>query len=217
MVMKPVQDGAAGQKIAGSVFCITEYDAASSPLHNSRDGIRANQLAHLPMSSAHSVAERYRSAHIRDFSREKDFIRLMPKLSELDVNDPRNEHLVCMLLAAGGVITGRTITLSSAFSGDKEIFRLATDEYGLLLSEQGVSYANYLKFQQGIRIKLLQLRTKKPFLFSEPIPLAEAVLKRSDLYKSLLHSAYKGDSTENGKIVIETPKGTTTELFYPLL
>jgi hypothetical protein len=67
-----------------------------------------------------------------------------------------------------------------------------------------VSYANYLKFQQGIRVKLLQLRSKKPHLFSEPIPLSEGILKRSDLYKSLLRSAYPGDE---GGMLLDTTKG----------
>lgn len=35
------------------------------------------------------------------FLRENDFLLMMPKASELDINDPRNEHLLCALLAAG--------------------------------------------------------------------------------------------------------------------
>lgn len=123
----------------------------------------------------------------------QDFLKLMPKLNELDINDPRNEVLLATLFAAGGLMAGR--------DADEDVFRLLHDETSLLLKENNVSYANYLKFQQGLRIKLLQLRTKKPYLFSGPIPLDENVLKHSEIYKNLIASAYPAD-TDRGKLII---------------
>jgi hypothetical protein len=211
-----VTEGAVGSRISGSVFFISEYEPGTTPqgAGGYSEGVRAGQLAHIPMPAA-LTSRHLRNSPLHDFSREKDFIRLMPKLSELDINDPRNDHLLCLLLAAGGAINGRNVvSLSSAFSSDKDIFRLAMDEYSLLLSEQGVSYANYIKFQQGIRIKLLQLRSKKPHLFAEPIPLSDGVLKRSDLYKSLLRSAYPGDDVG---LVPEMPRGKLLLLYRVIL
>lgn len=205
-VLRPVADGASGSRISGSIFFISEYEpiTRTQGVGGHSDGVSADQLAHIPSPEVFAT-KHLRNSPLHDFSREKDFIRLMPKLSELDINDPRNEHLLCLLLAAGGAINGRNVvSLSSAFASDKDIFRLAMDEYSLLLSEQGVSYANYVKFQQGMRIKLLQLRSKKPHMFSEPIPLSDGVLKRSDLYKSLLRSAYPGDDVG---LVPENTKG----------
>ena len=192
-------DNKMGSRICGNIFVITEFEMLTSGKAN--DGIRTDDLARVPRTSLEALRKGV-GMRSTTFAQEKDFLKLMPKFGELDINDPRNEGLLSMLLAAGGVVSGRNLILSSSFADNKEYFRLFHDESALLLTENGQSYANYMKFQQGLRIKLLQLRTKKPYLFSGPVPLNEAVLKHSDIYKNLIQAAYPGDQ-ENGRIIID--------------
>ncbi len=192
--------------IGGSLFMVTEFELMSTPFTKNIDGIKAEDVARLPKPSIDAM-KRGQAMGVADFVKEKDFLKLMPKLSELDVNDPRNANLLDMIMAAGGVVSGKNVLMSSAFSSDKMIFRLNNDENNLLLQERGVSYANFMKLQQSLRIKLLQLRSKKPYLFSGPIPLNEETLKRSDLYKNIIASASPGDTLENGKLISEDTAG----------
>ena len=53
-------------------------------------------------------------------------------------------------------------------------------------SENGNSYSNFLKTKVPDRIRLLMMRESRPYLFTEPIPLSEAIIKSSEFYRSLL-------------------------------
>lgn len=67
-----------------------------------------------------------------------------------------------------------------------DVFNLYGYEYSVPYAETGVSYLNFIKFQESLRIKLLKLREQKPFLFTEPIPLSEKDISSSELYNNLL-------------------------------
>ena len=122
-------------------------------------------LAHLPhCCSSHQT---------QDFSREADFQQLLPDLEDIDVNDPDNDHLLYLK-------GKRPVTDDSA------AFRLYGDTFGAMFhAEDGHLLNNFVRFKETPRMKLLQLRCVKPYLFNAPIPLNEAVIKNSELYKTI--------------------------------
>ena len=67
-----------------------------------------------------------------------------------------------------------------------DVFNLHGYEYAAPFAEAGVSYLNFIKFQESLRVKLLKLRDQRPFLFTEAIPLSEKDISSSELYKNLL-------------------------------
>ena len=110
-----------------------------------------------------------------DFTRENDFQQLLPPIESLDINDPHNEHLLYLK-------SKKTVALSGGGDelGGADCFRLQGYDYALIFEAQrvynnpsfptmhGVHYtmANYLAVKENLRMQLLALRWKKPYLFS---------------------------------------------------
>ncbi|CAM9315544.1 unnamed protein product [Ectocarpus fasciculatus] len=121
-----------------------------------------------------------------DFTRERDFHKLLPDSCDLDPNDPQNELVMRLKkqFKSGNQATRDTFVLVGG--------RGAVVTY----SENGNSYSNFLKSKVPDRIRLLMMRESRPYLFTEPIPLSEAIIQKSDFYRSLL--AEGADDSLNG-------------------
>jgi hypothetical protein len=138
------------------------------------DGIRAEDVALIPSTkpSLQSVTANP-NGRAHDFTRENDFQVLLPEVDEIDVNDPDNDHI---LYLKSKRITG----------DDNEVFRLYGADFGAVFhGEDGYALSNYVRYKETPRMKLLQLRCVKPYLFNAPIPINEAVIKHSELYKAI--------------------------------
>jgi hypothetical protein len=109
---------------------------------------------------------------VSDFTRENDFQYMLPEYADLDANDPQNDHLLYL-------------KSKRSVAGDEDVFRLSGLDIGVPYQCDNVSYSNYVKLKECNRMKLLRLRTLKPYLFSDPIPLSETVIKNSELYKKI--------------------------------
>ena len=70
------------------------------------------------------------------------------------------------------------------------VFQLSGLDFAVPFREDGVSYQNYIKYQINLRMRLLLLRQTNPNLFSEPIPLSEATIQSSELYKQIISKHY---------------------------
>lgn len=176
------------------------------------DGIRADELAVIPAArpSLKSVTST-RDGAVNDFTRETDFQTLLPELDDIDVNDPDNDHLLYLK--------------SKRLAGDdNDMFRLSGAEFGTVFTtEDGHFFNNYVRYKETPRMKLLQLRCVKPYLFNGPIPINEMVIKHSELYKAIftkeLHETMarigggdKEDPAEqltSGKVSINAAKVTS--------
>ena len=101
---------------------------------------------------------------------------MLPELDGLDPNDPQNDQLLRLkrIFNAGN----QTVRDSFVLIGGTR----PAMSYG----EGGASYSNYLKVKPPDRISLLMMRQVKPYLFTEPIPLSEATIKKSEFYRNLL-------------------------------
>jgi coiled-coil and C2 domain-containing protein 2A len=114
-----------------------------------------------------------RGGKTMDFTRETDFQVLLPDITEIDVNDPDNDHLLYLISKRG-------------VGGENEVFRLPGNEFGAIFTaEDGHYFSNYVRYKETPRMKLLQLRCIKPYLFNSPIPINEAVIKASEVYKAI--------------------------------
>ena len=127
-------------------------------------------LSILPLHS-YPNSHLYQQTH--DFTRENDFQQLLPDLDDIDLNDPDNDHLLYL-------------KDKHSAAGDSASFRLYGAEFGATFKgEDGYMFSNYVRYKETPRMKLLQLRCVKPYLFNSPIPLNENVIKNSELYKTI--------------------------------
>jgi hypothetical protein len=178
------------QRSTGALLCTIEYDVAipdrttphssSTSLHhnlkrNHYDGINSEELGLLPLPSSGPDFSAISDTRNGDFARERDFQALLPHQDTLDLNDPRNEHLL-YLKSRGPVIK------------DRDVFLLSGLDFAVSFKEDGVPYTNFVALSQPLRMRLLMLRELKPHLFTVPIPLSSEVIKHSDLYRSILAS-----------------------------
>jgi hypothetical protein len=164
-------------EVDGALLCTTEYDVASHDSHRHHSHHRAegtphHDLALMPPPMLTDAAGIWANS-LTDFARERDFQKLLPNLREIDFNDPRHEGMVLAKLK------GPRIQQS-------DVFQLSGLDFSTVFTEDGDSFRNYVKYQLGLRFKLLQLRERKPYLFSAPIPLSEKDIKASELYKQIL-------------------------------
>ena len=74
----------------------------------------------------------------------------------------------------------------------------------LFRGSDGHLYNNYVYYKETPRMKLLQLRNVKPYLFNSPIPINENIIKNSELYKTI----FKKELNET-MAVINTTSTTT--------
>jgi len=116
-----------------------------------------------------------------DFARERDFLQMLPKLSTIDPNDPRNANLFRL----------KDMLLPSQKS--KDVFRTLEGEIEMIFkapgaggTATGAAYTNIHAFEQPRRHQLLKLREAKPSLFSAAIPLNEDIIKKDEKYRNLL-------------------------------
>ena len=121
---------------------------------------------------------------LSDFTRENDFQSLLPNISDIDVNDPMNDHLL-NLIAKRSVIT------------DRDLFQLQGSDYADFFGSDGYIFANFVKFKESSRMKLLKLRHFKPYLFSDPIPLSENIIRSSELYRNILFTELHSQLDDN--------------------
>ena len=170
------------QITAGKLLCATEYDYMTSEHStndhgNIYDGVEESSLALLPPAIHHSdEAVRWGSSF--SHSNGLDARQLLPYLSSMDPNDPRNI-----------IINGKSI--QQTVVSDKKIFHLSGSDFAVPFGEGGESYDNFLKYKVGLRHQLLQLRNKKPYLFAEPIPNSDKGIKSSKFYKQVLYQNTK--------------------------
>jgi len=146
-------------------------------------GLKASEI-----SAARILADTDHASKPPEFARERDFLRLLPKLSTIDPNDPRNGNLLRLkdMLSSGESTT--TSKSGTSTSKDKDVFRTAGGEMEVSFKAPGTgtSYGNVYAFEQPRRHQLLKLREGKPNLFSSAIPLVEELIKKDEKYRNLL-------------------------------
>jgi len=114
---------------------------------------------------------------VPDFAREQQFLQLLPSLDDLDPNDPRNAQ----------ILRFKDILLPSETKHN--YFRTwEAAQIAIFRDPQGLPYNYAQKFREPCRHTLLRLRRAKPSLFTEPIPLSEEVIRKSEHYRELLQS-----------------------------
>lgn len=150
------------------------------------NGVKPEDIAVIPpvKASMDSAVQRVQGrGKMSDFARENDFQSLLPDADFIDVNDPSNEVLLHLYS-------------KRALLSDRDVFQLqlSCDFAALHGTIDGVTFANYARFKETMRMQLLRLRSMKPFLFNDPIPLSETAIKSSELYKRILASEMDGDS-----------------------
>ena len=140
-------------------------------------GIKPDDVAVVPApkASLDNAVQPNIDSKLTDFTRENDFQSLLPIIDDIDINNPINEILLHLYSKRGAVT-------------DRDVFQLqhSSDFAAVFGSSDGVTFANYVRFKESMRMKLLRLRCLKPFLFHDPIPISEVAIKNSDLYKKLL-------------------------------
>jgi hypothetical protein len=168
-------------RVEGALLVATEYvirnDYAVGALKDvlSTDGIDDKLLSHMPASSVKHKG--FDSAS--DFAREKDFQVMIRKDEKFDKHDPRNEE----------VLMSKRRARIEGTRAERDVFQLGPGpELGDMFGEAGSSYLNYMRLQEPMRHKLLRMRNSKPFLFSQPIPLSDKTIRRSDIYRRILAS-----------------------------
>eukprot|EP01041_Mallomonas_annulata_P001440 gene1440-2773_t len=120
-----------------------------------------------------------------------------PTLLLLDQNDPRNETLLTSKTMTGGLLNMKELYHLSGKEKDQLLKRnnggrggVGTD-IGNALGVGGrghhfLQLDREILFEDTPRMKLLVLRTIRPFLFSDPIPLSDAFIKQSRHYRGLI-------------------------------
>jgi len=168
-------DAAFLRRVAGSILCTTDYDSSTSDKHRRGDTVRHDDLALLPTvkQSVQAVTKRGGHTKVHDFTRENDFQSILPELEDIDTNDPSNDHLIYLK--------------SKRDVGDSmDTFRLSGWDFGTVFtSDDGTPLNNYVRYKEPPRMKLLQLRCLKPYLFNSPIPLSETAIKNSEVYRAI--------------------------------
>lgn len=164
---------------AGSLYIALDFSPARDEAAITSDGVMPEDLATLssPSEFGHFGTS---GANVVDFSRESDFQQLLPRLQEVDVNDPRNENLM-------------SIKSRRPIAGLQDVFRLtgyhsAIEFYSFPTAKdpQRYSLLNYAKLKPSRRLKLLALRVQKPYLISGAIPLSEQLIQGNEVFKELL-------------------------------
>eukprot|EP01038_Epipyxis_sp_PR26KG_P007416 gene7416-10108_t len=188
-------DGRPENKIEGSILCSSEYEAYSVTnnmnMRNNAtyEGVNAEDLALIPLEkhSNDDIIKQFNSGMssgnaLVDFTRENDFQLLLPQISDLDLNDPRNERLLHT------VAKRLTVTNTPIFQLSGLDFSEGFLPSYLRDSNNGYNnYLNYLKFKESLRMKLLKLRLIKPFLFNKAIPYDDNEIRNDLLFKKLLY------------------------------
>jgi len=99
----------------------------------------------------------------------------------------RNRHVTTthhtLLTIHYSLLTTHFLCTGSEESGAS--FRLQGEHGAVFRAQDGGLLTNYVRYKETPRMKLLQLRCVKPYLFNAPIPLNEAVIKNSELYKTI--------------------------------
>lgn len=192
-------------RLAGALLCGSEYDIAYDPVTNSIasntnnpiDGVPWTDIAYIPASDS-SGGSGLSGARViggkLDFTKEKDFFDLLPSLHLLDTHDPKNDVIVQHQIQ--GLLSGRL--------RKRNIFQFGGEYFASLHKESdGVSYGNYFKYQSSYRLQLLRLRELKPYLFTEPIPLSEEMIRTSELLKKILQMESKKSSGGSNHYLVE--------------
>jgi len=158
-------------RIEGAVLMIAEYRVTADGNVNP-DGFPHGELARLPLD-----AIRTQDVSKYDFARERDFQQMIRTKNNIDDQDPRN---IALVQSKGrSKITGTR--------DERDVFQLQPGP-GLshALVENGTTYLNFTRLQEPLRSKLLKMRNLKPYLFTDPIPINERTIHRSDIYRSIL-------------------------------
>lgn len=115
-----------------------------------------------------------------DFTRENDFQVMLPLIQEIDTNDPINDHLLY-------------VKAKRALGGQDNVFHLYGLDYAVPFDssdsngkETRYSLVNFAKLKASMRIRLLMIRAKKPYLFSFPVPIVDKLVKANELFKAIL-------------------------------
>ncbi len=164
------------QLVRGSILVVCEYDVSSSAeskhtTESAFSGVDEANLAVLPPPGEVDKATAWGSGY--NLGGGLTSTRLLPSIKNMDPNDPRND-----------VLASRAT--EDPMGMNKKVFHLFGHNFAVAFSEGGESYDNYLRFKEGPRSQLLRLRQQSPHLFTEPIPLTDAEIRSSELYRRLL-------------------------------
>lgn len=160
----------------GSALCSCEYDISTSEAHvGAYNGIKDDEYALLPNPPVSSNASSSWGGEQHDVTREKDFQALLPMIHEIDVNDPRSDGIVSMKSKGPKV-------------ADTDIFYMSGLHFACPYTEDGgvATLDNCVRYSTNLRLKLLKMRRMQPYLFTEPIPLADTTIKGSEIYRKML-------------------------------
>ena len=177
-----VSDPVATKPTIGAILISCDYEvgSVSSKQQSSYDGIKSDDIALIRQQ----ITAKSPGAVTNDAYKERDFQQLMPSISNLDINDPSSDGLV------------RSIILGKSATTEFDSYYLFGKHFAESFSEDNQNYENYLKFSPNLRLQLLKLRDAKPYLFTDPVPLSDSVIQRSELYKKILIT--EGVSMTNG-------------------
>ncbi len=175
-------DPVAAKPTIGAILVSCDYEVGSVNIkqQSSYDGIKSDDIALIRQQ----ITAKSPGAVANDVYKERDFQQLMPSMSNLDINDPSSDGLV------KSIILGKSVTT------EFDSYYLFGKHFAESFSEDNQNYENYLKFSPNLRLQLLKLRDAKPYLFTDPVPLSDSVIQRSELYKKILIT--EGVSMTNG-------------------
>ncbi|GMH56876.1 hypothetical protein TrST_g14083 [Triparma strigata] len=141
-----------------------------------QDGGRLQGLKTFEMEAKKVSADTGHETKPAEFARERDFLSILPKLTTVDPNDPRNANLF------------RLSDMLLPSEKSKDVFRTLERELQSSFKVPGTTtvYNNIYALEQPRRHQLLKLRQTKPMLFSSAIPLSEDIIKKDENYRSIL-------------------------------
>lgn len=165
-----------------------------------------------------------------DFTREQDFQQLLPWLQELDVNDPKNDHL--LYVKAKRALTGQDglsfhlygLDAAAAFtslsydtnrdilsttnhlgrSGNMHILNTNGNNAG---NTRQPSLLNFAKVKVGWRLRLLQLRVQKPYLVTLPVPLVDRLIRQNEVLRAVLQKEELAAKNQRHLLAAQDPSG----------
>ncbi len=176
------------------ISCDYEIGSVNTKHMTAYDGIKSDDIALIRQQ----ITAKSPGSMTNDAYKERDFQQLLPSISNLDVNDPSSDDVV------------KTILMGKSASTEFDSYYLFGKHFAESFSEDNQNYENYLKFSPNLRLQLLKLRDSKPYLFTDPVPLSDAVIQRSELYKKILIT--EGVSMTNGvDLTSMSPRADDTE------
>lgn len=155
------QDNATATRLSAALLCSVEYSLASNTMNHSVDGVKPDQVAIIPSRANRNDHDNkllqldQQRLQSPSLILDKDYQALLPDVFLLDPNDPKNDSLLYTELR------GKQRLL------DSDIFNLGpSNDIVWAHTENGIGYDDYMQMKMSLRLRLLRIRSKKPFLFT---------------------------------------------------